>query len=235
MIMLEKDEQARSQPCFRTPLDFTSREIWSCGLVYDYCLNLFKGMYARLRGRQRKHNSFGRRSENDVLPLKGVASAINWISGFAFLSTNFIAWNFHFPTSMEQRLWHISSCGLVAVGAGGVAFTLWYNDRRIAKMQEKVRERRLALESTVLPGTKATWKQWFSYHFRVRVMRICNNSLNDDPNLDAAPVFNIFGVAGFTLYGVARAYILVEDVVAFRALPTKAYLTVNWAAFLPHV
>jgi hypothetical protein len=42
-------------------------------------------------------------------------------------------------------------------------------------------------------------------------------------------------VPGCAVYTIFRTYILVEDVIAFRALPADAYSTVDWWAFLPHV
>ncbi|KAJ0124030.1 Major facilitator superfamily domain general substrate transporter protein [Diaporthe amygdali] len=34
LLLLEEDEESRSRPYFRTPLDFTSRKVWSFYLIY---------------------------------------------------------------------------------------------------------------------------------------------------------------------------------------------------------
>jgi hypothetical protein len=113
MLLLEEDREARTRPYFRTPLDFASRELWSFNLMYNYLLNMLKGI--RPRSWRKEEKSLGRRSENDILPVTGAAWVVTMLATLGFVGTNFIAWNFHFPTPIERLLWRISSCGLVAV------------------------------------------------------------------------------------------------------------------------
>lgn len=236
MVLLEEDEAARTRPSFRTPLDFASREIWSFNLIYHYLMNILKGMRPRSWERKKKEKSLGRRSENDILPVTGVALVIALLSTVAFMGTNFIAWSFHFPTSIERSLWRLSSCGLLAIFVVGMpVIEVLYHDRRIKKMQEKVQKRRKALKDSGLPGEKAPWKDRLIYRFRVLAMKIRNNSPEKDPYLDVSLFFALAGVPCFAMYTVFRVYILVEDVVAFRALPADAYSTVDWWKFIPHV
>jgi hypothetical protein len=101
-------------------------------------------------------------------------------------------------------------------------------------MQEKVQERRKALEDSSLPA-KAKWKDHLVYQFRALAMKISNNSPKNDPNLDVSLLFILAAVPIFAVYFLFRAYILVEDIIAFRALPADAYSTVNWWAFVPHI
>jgi len=119
MLLLEEDEKARTRPYFRTPLDFANHDAWNFGLLYHYFVNFFKGM--RPRSWRWKKESLGRRSEIDVLPVTGVAMVIGFLGGLAFIGTNFIAWNFEFPTSIERLLWRISSCSLTTVSALSVS------------------------------------------------------------------------------------------------------------------
>lgn len=234
LILLEEDEAARTRPYFRTPLDFVSRSIWSFNLIYHYLMNILKGM--RPHAWQRSNEkSLGRRSDNDVLPVTGVAMVIGLLSAAAFMSTNFIAWNFHFSTPIERLLWRLSSCGLVVICCVGMAFIkLLYSKRRIKTMQEKVQERRKALEDCSLPDN-AKWKDRLVYQFRTLAMKIRNNSPKNDPNLDMSLFFVLAGVSSFAVYFLFRTYILVEDMIAFRALPADVYSTVDWWAFVPHV
>lgn len=235
MISLEQDGRARSQPWFRTPLDFTSREIWSFNLIYHYLMNILKRRN-KTSWREKQKNSLGRRDENDVLPLNGISMAIALLSTIAFMGTNFIAWDFHFPTVIEKRLWQTVSCGLIAITIIGMPIVhLKYDSRGIERMQEKVRKRRKALEDACVPTKEASWRDRLVYHLKVRAMKMRNNSVDDDPNLDMS-LFMAFGSAFvFALYTAGRVYILVEDFIAFRALPVGAYKTVQWMAFLPHV
>jgi hypothetical protein len=158
------------------------------------------------------------------------------LSTATFMGTNFIAWNFHFPTLIERLLWRISSCGLMALLVFGMASVeVLYSMRRTKEMQEKVQKCRKALEDSGRPDVKAKWKDRLAYKFQVLAMKIRNNSPENDPNLDASLLFVMVGVPAFAVYTIFRAYILVEDVIAFRALPADAYNTVDWWAFVPHV
>lgn len=66
-------------------------------------------------------------------------------------------------------------------------------------------------------------------------MKIWNNGPENDPNLDVSLSFVLVGVPAFAVYTVFRVYILLEDVIAFRALPAGAYNTVNWTICFPHL
>jgi hypothetical protein len=235
MIMFEKDEDARSKPYCRTPLDFTSRESWAMGIWYDYWMYLLRRLGARLRMGRIQRNSFGRRSENDALPLKGIGMIIVLIASFVFLATNFIAWDFHFPTPTERWLWRAASCGPVALGVAGLPFLFYYNLDRVATMQQEIRQRRRILESTAAPNAKANRMGYTLFHLRRYAMRVRNSSSAKDPNLDVALLPLIIATLLFFPYILARGYILVEDVIAFRALPAAAYITVDWGTYLPHV
>jgi hypothetical protein len=62
-----------------------------------------------------------------------------------------------------------------------------------------------------------------------------NNSPDRDPALDV-PLKAIIPITLFAAcYIVARAYILIEDLVNLRAQPASAFETVQWANFLPHI
>jgi hypothetical protein len=102
-------------------------------------------------------------------------------------------------------------------------------------MQGMVQKRRKALEESSLPGERAKWKDRLVYKFRVLAMKIRNNSPEKDPNLDMSLLFVLLGVPTSAVYILFRAYILVEDIIALRALPADAYSTVNWWAFAPHI
>ena len=190
----------------------------------------------RPRSWRRKKESLGRRSDYDLFPVSGVFVVIGLLAGIAFLGTNFIAWNFHFPTPIERLLWHISSGGLFGlVILAGPAAELVYSSHRVRTMQENTRKHRKTLEDSDPPGEKAAWKDHLVYKFRILAMKVRNNSPENDPNLDVSLNFESGGMQIVLVYVVFRAYILVEDVIAFRALPVEAYSTVDWWKFVPHI
>ena len=234
IILLEEDEVARTRPYFRTPLDFVSREIWSFNLIYHYLMNILK-VIRRNYWLKQMAKSIGRRGDNDILPITGRALIIELVAVMAFEGVNFIAWNFHFPTPLEKKLWRFSSCGFIVVSVIGlVAAQFLYDDRGIKSMQEKVQKRRKALEESNFSVRKARWNDRLIHQFRSLSMKIMNNSPDNDPNLDMSLVFVFGGVSCFAIYTVFRLYVLVEDVIALRALPADVYTTVNWWAFIPH-
>lgn len=49
-------------------------------------------------------------------------------------------------------------------------------------------------------------------------------------------VFLVFlGVVSAPLFVLARSYLIIESFVSMRALPERAYMTVNWAELIPHL
>jgi len=235
MLLLEEDEEARTRPYFRTPLDFANHEVWNFGLLYHYLINFSNGILPR-SWRWRKKESLGRRSEIDVLPVTGFAMAIGFLAGVAFLGTNFIAWNFEFPTSIERLLWRISSCGLITVSVLAVpGAEVAFGPHKIRTMQEHVQKYRKKLEDSGTPGKTTRWKDRLVHKFRILAMKIRNNSAQSNPAHDVTLNFAITGMLILCVYFFLRAYILIEDIIAFRALPVKAYSTVDWWTFVPHV
>ena len=234
MMLLEEDDAARARLSFHSPLDSISRQTWSVNLAYQYLMNIVRD---RPRSRSKKNReSLGRRSENDILPVTGAAMVIASLSTVVFMGINFAAWNFHFPTWIERLLWQISSCGLLVILLPTLlSIEFVYNDRGIGKMQEQIQRGRRALEEHGTTREKSTRRERFVLNFRRYAMNLTNNSLENDPGLDVSPLFILLAVPGCAAYSIFRLYILIEDVIAFRALPTNAYSTVDWSAFLPHL
>jgi hypothetical protein len=65
--------------------------------------------------------------------------------------------------------------------------------------------------------------------------RLRNNSPDKDPALTVPLRVILLALALSAPYVAARGYLLVEDLIAFRALLPNAYKTVNWSQFFFHV
>ena len=85
----------------------------------------------------------------------------------------------------------------------------------------------LPLQPTILPS--------FVNRARRFLSETHNVSPDKDPHLDA-PIGLLLGTTVLCgLYVVFRMYILAEDVVGLRSLPSNAYDTVDWLSFIPHI
>ena len=233
IISLEEDEEARTRSTATKPFAFIDRESWSLNLMYHYLRNLLKHLNPGPR-RGSEEVFVGRRSENDVFPIRGASLAIGVLATAVFVGINFIAWDFSFPTATEKFIWRLCCCGIVILSVlSGLIFQIFLNQRAIDQIQEKVRAQRKEFEQSDVPDEKAPWKERLIYRFRALAVYFKNNSFDKDPKLDVS-----FGIVllvpAFILYTALRAYLLIEDVIAFRALPAGVFESVNWWAFVPH-
>jgi hypothetical protein len=168
-------------------------------------MNILKGMHPRSWWRKEKSLGLGRWSENDILPVTGIAWVIVMLSTVVFMGTNFIAWNFCFPTRIERLLWRLSSCGLVVIlGCALPCIELLYSNSRIKTIQRTVQKRREALEDCSHPSERAKWKDRLVCKFRILAMKIRNNSPEKYPNLDMSLLFI------FMVVPTSAVYILFE-------------------------
>jgi hypothetical protein len=248
LLDLEEDQDLRSRRFFRTPLEYVSNDPWWCGLIYTYMMNILHHLdtiiFWWLQPIKKRYftppiHPLGRRSDNDVLPVRGRAMAIAGVLTCCFLGTNFIAWNFHFPTRTERFLWRLSSSILVGISLIGLGITeVVYSQSGVLAMQKDVRRRRTELQLETRQREEKsrgyTWKEDLAYRWRTVCMTLSNNDPEGDPRHDVSPVFAIVVTAGFFVYFMARMYIIVEDFVAFRAMPTSVYRNVEWWDFVPH-
>lgn len=236
ILSLEEDSAARTRPYLRSPLGFASHDVSTFNLIYHYLMNIIKGIYPKywITTLEKSH---GRRSDNDVLPLNGVAMVIGVLATIVFLSINFIPWNFTFPTSTERLLWRVSSCGLVGIFIPLIFYTdIFFGKDRIHQMQLTVRAHRAKLQELLdSNANKVSWKSWLIYKAHVFAMKLRNNSPMNDPDLDVSLHFLLMGVPIFAIYSLFRVYLLVEDIIAFRAISADAFDTVKWMAFIPHM
>jgi hypothetical protein len=158
------------------------------------------------------------RLDNDRFPnLKGYQEAILCVATLVYASIHVVGWNFEFPTRAEIILWRVYSMFLFGNTAAFWIFetsAAWY---RIGRWQrffcrifwksklQDVEKARLAREAARLPKTLPLRAEFWS----------------------------IFPLA--CTYAAARLYLIVEVFLGLRALNANAYLTVDWATYIPHV
>lgn len=147
------------------------------------------------------------------------------ILGAAFIlvfgSLFMFAWNFHFPSAIEEILWRVAStCILIFTIIGGpfaqycqkVLFPKWTKERQ--QVPRDAEGQGVPLEQVV--------------------DRLRNIHSAEDHRL-VIPVRALIPVTIFCiLYCVCRFYILVEDLAGLRDLPRDAFVTVEWSIYVPH-
>ena len=65
--------------------------------------------------------------------------------------------------------------------------------------------------------------------------KLRNNSPDKDPQLEVSLRFFIPCLILCFLYCLFRAYILIEDIIGLRNLPSSAYDSVDWSRYVPHI
>ena len=141
-------------------------------------------------------------------------------------------WNFHYPTNLERTLWRVASIITLAYtyplsyGLGYLEYRYFGDWRRRddggwvrTLMELHIKMVGLSLNTSPGPIDSGLEKGGLIKPWRVGIpwggLAYCT------------------GVCA--LYCFARAYLLVEDIIGLRRLPTSAYQTVSWSRYLPLV
>ena len=234
-ILLQAGDQAK-EPYSRTPLDFVSRKEWAWSLFWANWLNILRNMkipfidfVPKRRPLQRFEDSRSKEipeSKMWLLMSLSVAYSAIFISG----------WKYSFPTKIERTLWRIASVSVVVTVFSYwivtfFAFSWWPSHReQYASKWHHFRH--------TSPVSHLSERHEYHDRSNTRLARIAasvrNNSMSRDPELTVPlkallPVY----VVAF-VYCHARTYIFLEDIIELRSLPRSAFVTVNWAQFVPH-
>ena len=148
----------------------------------------------------------------------------------AFAATFMIGWNFPFPTQAERIIWRVASVFNLVYGAVG-GFTVWYW-LELAPSRERRNNQHLP-GSTSKVNEKGVSK-WRTLASKITA-KLRNNSPDNDPQLEMPLRFFMPCIVLCAFYCIFRAYILVEDIIGLRSLPSSAYESVDWSRYLPHV
>jgi hypothetical protein len=131
------------------------------------------------------------------------------------------AWNFSFPSPLERILWRVASTYMLVFGVVGGCFSGYCHLVLLPKRSRL---------NQVLPSSRETQ--------RGRTKRLAAKLRNIDPSKDPKLAVSLRILIPLStlclLYALCRAYILVEDFIGLRRLPTGAFQTVSWSDYLPH-
>ena len=218
----------------RTPLDFINREEWFLSLSWSYYNNILAK--AHLGGMATRRI--------EARPIDRIPSD-NWLSSplskaiwrgsilIASYSSLFItAWNLSFPTEIEHILWHVASIITLVYGVVGL-MVAWYchcillPSWKAPKLPFVDRGKRTS--------TSHNKRNWYGIRTNKFTAKLRNNSPDGDPALEVPLRMLIPATILCFCYSVSRAYILIEDIIGLRSLPSSAFETVDWSQYLPHL
>lgn len=141
-------------------------------------------------------------------------------------------WKHDFPSETERLLWRIAGCALagpLAIFLAGLLVVLpwdWLEGR--TDYRERALEQALKENNRRLPSSRE--RPSFIWSLVAPLAHFFWVALEDA----VAFLILLIFAGGFTLYVLARLYIVVESFVSLRRVPVSVYETVTWAQYIPH-
>lgn len=172
----------------------------------SWCLNVQAFMHMPIGPKKRPIPRFG----NERFPdLNFWETSVLLFATVVYASIHVAAWNWKFPTKFESIMWRVSSMILM-----GSTFAFW------------------VLETIAV---------WYRYHkgdamFGIKERNIERELDEQRPNKKlpmTGEFWSIFPLA--VIYAFGRSYLLIEAFAGLRELEASAYISVNWANFIPHI
>ena len=152
----------------------------------------------------------------------------------AYSAIFFISWNSAFPTPTEHLLWRIASIVMIAL-PGIYGWVIIVVDFGIVRKERSSGSWMLELEGL----TKASIHRMNPRSWSLKPNRHKQKlSKTEATSFDRATKLLmgtlIIGEICCVVYLLTRVYVLIEDFIELRRLPTSAYTTLTWTRYLPH-
>lgn len=225
-----------SQEWFRTPLDFVNDRESYFTLYWTYSVNMIQKVHLLPVRTRRPITSIPDDNMPSLFDTSVRAQIIGSLFSLFCFAINISGWNFWFPSTLERHLWRISSIVLLVTMYVGVSTQIYlvYIHESLKKGFQVLKSGDTVVDSRTAPHAGRTATKNLLDKCRNLAARLRNLTPNKDPAFAAELKVLIVFFPGLTLYVLARAYLMIEDVISLRSLPANAYETVNWAQFLPH-
>ena len=148
------------------------------------------------------------RIRNDIFGLKytKLDQLVVFATWVGYAGTHFSAWKFSFPTHIEMLLWRI--CCIIMSGSMGV---FWVTSNRNYYL----------LVPMLMP--------WLEKETKEKYTRVAYGEQR------VSGVLIFCGLFTTLAYLFARLTIIALAFSSLRSLPGKAFVTVNWTAYWPHI
>lgn len=185
----------------------------------------------------KKMQSFQLAFDQDALPVvmdmvffcENVAGApflcLSAFSGTIFGLIHCLAWNFAFPSHVEQVLWRVSSTIIAGLCIGVMSIALVFIVRQIHQRGKDAKAR--VNVSSGVPTNPAT---------PLEPTKGCeslkpNSFLPNYDHLGTKVVCTMFAIC----FVLTRFSLITLSIIGLRALPASAFDTVLWSGFIPHI
>ena len=208
-----------------TPLDFLNPEAWFCSVYWNNQIQIFQRIFRFSFFKSSTTRPVDRLRSDNFPPLSmpymevGIELLILLYSAIFF-----VAWNNPFPSRTEHMLWRVASVITLGFAFFGGAF-FFYIDQKIIRNKNKNRQSSPAIQKVDKPSPSLP-----QHHNKTP--RKAQSAETREPVIPMA--FSIPSSMLGAFYCVARAYILLEDIIGLRSLPASAFATVDWTLCLPH-
>lgn len=147
-------------------------------------------------------------------------------SGAMFGLIHCLAWNFAFPSHVEQVLWRVSSTVVAGLCIGVMTIALVFIVRPVRQRGKVAREKVSRLgendsskQNTSTKGEKPSKLSKLKY------------LLSNHEHLGTKVLCTIFAVC----FVSTRFSLISLSIIGLRALPASAFDTVQWSGFIPHI
>lgn len=147
-----------------------------------------------------------------------------------YASVHMAGWNYAFPSRVEMLLWRVSSMILL-----GTTLVFWIVEgSAILYRRSRSKSQNLEMGTTDCKISTRTNGQKDSAT-RSEVQAEYLHEVPAEPR-ELPLVWEFWAIFPIAIiYALARTYILVEALMGLRSLPMSAYMTVDWASFIPHI
>ena len=224
--LLAQAGPAAQYPYRRTPLDFVSRNEWFISRLWAHYIQLLRKMHIGMFSRPLKIRPVDRIPSDNWPEVSATDHGFLSCSVlFGYAAIFLCGWNLSFPTEIERTLWRATSIYNMVYMWLGSAVLGWY--------QRVFLPRQSSHDLPTEKAEKATRTRNTNWYRKV-ISWMRNNSPDHDPAMETPLRMLIPASILCILYCLSRMYILVEDFIGLRQLPSSAFNTVNWSGFLPH-
>ena len=188
----------------------------------------------RLREKPRTPKPANRIPSDNFPPLVVKDNQVSWATEVLLLaySAIFIAgWNLSFPTEIEKLLWRTAVLLMLVLPVFGtvcmaIVDEIYFRNQSSRPTSNKENQSR----NPVQVRDKLTPR-----HLENRNLPTRRYGYYDQPKPDIPMRWLVPCTALCALYCVGRAYVLIEDIIGLRSLPSSSFETVVWTRYLPQL